>query len=81
MSGFIMDAFCASTSFPALNWNWSDKSPPVHIYCVDMWDDNFIPQGYELCDLFLGSMYFTIFKVDAPAFSQIARELILVYGD
>ena len=81
MSGFIMDSFYASSSFLALNWNWSKKSPPVHIYCVDMWDDNFIPQVYELCDLFLRSMYFKIFKVDAPAFSQSARELISVYGD
>ena len=57
MSGFVMDAFCVSSSFPTLNWNWTDQSPPVHIYCVDMWDRNFIPRIYELCDIFLGSMY------------------------
>ena len=76
-----MDAFYASSSFPALNWCWSDKSPHVHIYCFDMWDDNFIARVYELCDLFLGSMYFKIFKDDAHAFSQGPRELISVYGD
>ena len=76
-----MDAFCASTAFSALNWNWTDQSPSVHIYCDDMWDDNFIPRIYELCDLFLGSMYYKIFKADAPAFSQKSRELISVYGD
>ena len=31
MSGFVMDAFCASTAFSALNWNWTEKSPLVHI--------------------------------------------------
>ena len=81
MSGFMMDAFHASSSFPTLNWYWSDKSPPIYMFCSDMWDDNFIPLVYELCDLFCGSMYFKFFKDDAPAFSQGSRELISVYGD
>ena len=46
-----------------------------------MWDDNFIPRVYELCDMFLGSMYYKIFKANAPAFSQKERELISVYDD
>ena len=81
MSGFVMDIFCALTAFPTLNWNWMEKSPPVHIYCVDMWDDNFIPWVYELRNLFLGSMYYNIFKYDAPAFSKSAREMISMLGD
>ena len=76
-----MDAFCACSCFSELNWDWKEKCPPVHIYCADMWDDNFIPRVYELCDLFLGSMYCKIFKVYAPAFSEKARELIYEYGD
>ena len=81
MSGFVMDAFCASTSFLALNWNWTHKYPPVHIYCADMWDYNFVPRVYVLYDLFLGSMYFKIFKADTPPFSKSARELISMFGD
>ena len=81
MSAFVMDAFCASTAFSTLNWNWTEKSPMVHIYCVDMWDANFIPRVYELCDLFLGSMYYTIFKAHALAFSNSAREMISAFGD
>ena len=76
-----MDAFYACSCFPPLNWNWSEKCPPVHIYCADMWDNNFITPVYELCDLFLESMYLKLFKADSPAFSQSARELISVYGD
>ena len=81
MSRFVMDAFYASTSFSILNWNWTDQSPSVHIYRVDMWDDNFMPRIYELCDLFLGSMYYNIFKDDAPAFSNSAREMISMFGN
>ena len=81
MSGFVVDAFCACPCIPEINWNWSEKFPPVHIYCADMWDDNFIPHVYELYDMFLKSMYCKNFKVDAPAFSEKSRELIYVYGD
>ena len=28
MSGFVMDALCATSPFSALNWNWSENSPP-----------------------------------------------------
>ena len=76
-----MDAFCACSCFLEPNWDWKEKCPPVHIYCMNMWDENLIPRVYELCDLFLGSMYCKNFKVDAPAFSQKARELISKYGD
>ena len=80
MLGFMMDAFYTSSSFPTLNWYGSYKSPLNHIYCSYMSDDYFIAQIYDLCDLFLGSMYFKIFKFDAPTFSQGSRELISVYG-
>ena len=73
MSRFVMDAFSACSCTPELNWNWSKKCPPIHIYCADMWDGNFIPRVYELGDLFLGSMYYKIFKADALAFSEKAR--------
>ena len=44
-----------------------------------MWDENFIPRFYEICDLFLGSMYYKNFKADDPSFSQKDREFISVY--
>ena len=43
MSGFVMDAFCATSPFSALNWNWDNNCTLVDIYCSDMWEDNFIP--------------------------------------
>ena len=73
-----MDAFCACSSFPERNWDWKEKCLPIHIYCADMWDDNFIFRVYELCDLFLGSMYCKFFKVDAPAFSEKLGNLFLI---
>ena len=81
MSGYVMDVFCGTSAFLALSWNWSKTSPPVHIYCSDMWEENFIPQIYEICDMFLGSMYHKIFKEDALAFSERAKELIALHGD
>ena len=36
---------------------------------------------FEICDLFLGSMYQNIFKEDALDFSKRARALIALHGD
>ena len=52
MSGFVMDEFYVTSPFLTLNWNWDKNCPPVHIYCSDIWEDNFIPRVYEICDLF-----------------------------
>ena len=76
-----MDAFCATSIFPSMGWNWTKTSPPVHIYCSDMWEDNFAPRVYEIYDLFLGSVYPKIFKENAPAFSERAKALIRLHGD
>ena len=81
MSGYVLDVFCATYSFLAMGWNWSKTSPPVHIYCSYMWEDNFVPQIYEICDLFVGSMYHNIFKADAPYFCERVRALITLHGD
>ena len=81
MSGYVMDVFCATSSFPAMGWNWSKTSPLVHIYCSDMWEDNFVPWICEICDLFLGSMYQIIFREDAPTFFERAKDLISLHGD
>ena len=76
-----MDVFCTTSKFPNLGWNWENNCPPVHIYCFDWWEDNFFHRIYDLCDLFLGSMYHMIFKADAPTFSAKSMALIVVHGD
>ena len=81
MLGYVMDVFCATSAFPTLGWNWSKNSLPIHIYCSDMWEDNFIPRVYDICDLVLGSMYHKIFKADAPTFSNRATTLIALRSD
>ena len=81
MSGYVMDVFCATSSFPTMGWNWTKTSPLVHIYCSNMWEDNFIPWIYEICDHFIGSMYKMIFKGDSPTFSKGAKALIYFLRD
>ena len=44
MFGYVMDAFYATSLFSAMGWNWNNISPSVHISCLGMWEDNFIPQ-------------------------------------
>ena len=46
-----------------------------------MWEGNFVRRIYDICDLFLGSMYHKIFKANAPTFSAKYRALITLHGD
>ena len=80
MSAYVMDVFCSTSAFPNLAWNWQKNFPLVHIYYSNMWENNFLCCIYEICDIFLGSMYHKIFKVDAPAFLAKARDLITFHG-
>ena len=70
-----------TSKFPNLGWNWQKNCPPVHVYCSNPWEDNVVRRIYEICDLFLGSMYHMIFKVNALTFSAKAKALIVVHGD
>ena len=81
LSGYVMDVFCATSSFPTMGWDWTKTSPLVHMYSSTLWEDNFIPHIYEICDQFIGSMYEKKFKGDAPTFSERAKALISLMGD
>ena len=81
MSGYVMDVFCDTYSFPSMGWKWTKNSPPVHIYFSYMWVDIFVPSIYEIWDHFIGSMYQMIFRGDALTFSERAKALISLMGD
>ena len=80
LSGYVMDIFYATYSFSEMGWNCTMTSPPIHIYCSTLWEDNFAPHIYDICDHFIGSIYQNIFKGDAPTFSNISKELISTMG-
>ena len=55
--------------------------PPVHIYHSKLWESNYVANFYDICESFLGRVYFLIFKKEAPAFSLEAKALIATMGD
>ena len=42
MSGYVIDVFYATYSFPDMGWSWSKNSPLIHIHCSYMWEDKFV---------------------------------------
>ena len=64
-----------------MGWKWSFTAPPVPIYYSKLWDTNYAPKFYDICERFLGTIYFSIFKKKAPAFSPEATALIATMGD
>ena len=57
LSAYVMDVFYAGLPFLAVAWNWASVGPPVHIYCSVLWEDNFIPLIYDICDHFICHVY------------------------
>ena len=80
-SAFIYDILCAEFEYPNLEWKWSFSAPLVPIYYSELWDTNYAPRFYDICQHFLGTIYFSIFKKEAPAFSPEATGLIGTMGD
>ena len=65
-----------------MGWNWTRFGHPIHIYySAVLWEFNLIPLIYDICDHFISSSYHSIFKGDAPRFSDRARALISTMGD
>ena len=52
----------------------------VHYYS-ELWDTNYAPRFYDICQHFLSTIYFSIFKKEALAFSPEATALISTMGD
>ena len=80
-SAFIFYVFCTEFQYPNLGWNWTLIAPPVPIYYSELWDTNYAARFYDICEHFLSSIYFSIFKKEAPAFSAEARNFFATMGD
>ena len=63
-----------------MGWSWVLPAPPVHIYHSELWDTNYVTRFYDICESFLGRVYFLIFNKEAPAFSPEAKTLIDAMG-
>ena len=61
-SAFIYDILCVEFEYPNLGWKWSFLAPPMPIYYSELWDTNYAPRFYDICQHFLGTIYFLIFK-------------------
>ena len=64
-----------------MNWKWTKQSPPVHILCSVLWEDNYINLIYEIYDKFIGANYFMLYKKDAPSFYEQDKSLVSTMGD
>lgn len=76
-SSFLLYALCASNQFPGLKWDWTPKCSPIHIYCQELWKENYHKEMYTICEHFLAPTKKMIFKIETPQISKAGREAIL----
>ena len=58
LSAFIYDILCVEFKYPNLGWKWSFSAPLVPIYYSELWDTNYATRFYDICQYFLGTIYF-----------------------
>jgi hypothetical protein len=61
MSSYLIDIVCATNSFPAFNWAWTQKKGLIHLYCSQLWEANCKKYFYDICDYFLAPLHKAIF--------------------
>ena len=73
---YLLDALCTSNSFPRLNWAWTPKSPPINLYCKELWRENNYKEMYNICDHFIAQAHQLFFRTEMPRISEARRESI-----
>ena len=81
LTAFIVDIFYAEFRYPNMGWIWVLLAPPMNIYHSELWDSNYVARFYDICEIFLGQVYFLIFKKESLAFSSEEKALIATIGD
>ena len=56
-------------------------SPAYAFDHAELWDTNCVNRFYDICEVFLGRVYFLIFNRESPPFSHEAKTLIDIMGD
>ena len=67
-AGYMLDALSTSNPFPGLNWSWTLRSPPIHLYCKELWRENNYKEMYTICDQFIAPAYRFFLGLKCPEF-------------
>ena len=70
MSTYLVDAICAFTTFPLMNWNFSSCLGPIHTYCSILCTLRFMDCFYHIYDKFLVPLHTLLFGYSPPMFSE-----------
>ena len=76
-----MHTVCASFSYLDMNWHWTKENPPIHIMYSNLWEDNYRPHTYDICDNFISDVHLDIFKKNAPRLFENALSLVATMGN
>ena len=79
--GYLLDVLGASNSFPGLNWAWTLKILPIHLYCKELWRENSYKEKYTICDQCITPAYRLFFGAKMPQISEAGRESISQIGN
>ena len=77
----LLGSLCVSNEFSGRNWKWTSSFPVVHIYCHELWVENYIKFFYEICEQFFLRVYEIIFQRLTPILSINTHQAIKPLGN
>lgn len=70
MSAYVIDAIYIGSKFPIMGWKWIVQDPlPIHIYSKSMWDSQFHPHFYKICQGVMLPIHKQVYNRNTPRFS------------
>ena len=78
---YLMDVLCASNSFLGMKWAWNPQSPPIHLYCKELWKENSFREMYIICNHFLAEAHQRLFGSKMPSITEVGRDSIAQIGN
>ena len=67
---YLMHILCASNSFSGMKWAWTPQSPPIHLYCKELWKENNYKEMYSICNHFLAEAHQLLFGSEIPRITE-----------
>lgn len=80
MSAYVMDTIYFGSKFPIMGWKWIVQDPlPTHVYHERMWESQFHPHFYKICQVVILPINKQVYNRTAPRFSkEVAVDILPV---
>jgi hypothetical protein len=80
MASYLLDVICTKNAFAGMDLNLHPSELATHVYYNILWENRYKKSYAVICDHFIVSIYFLLFKREFPRLSDEAKKVIVKIG-